>query len=134
MKDAAQTKARVGKIAAALPRSIKIGPYVYDIILHDDGLARRGRGHWGECDNNALQIHIAAPAMMAEPAFFASVVLHEMLHAIWAVRDIDAKMKEEAIVSHIEKGLIAIMRDNAELLRWFALALADNDACGTLTD
>ena len=48
----------------------------------------------------------------------AETVLHELLHAIFAVATVQAKQGEEHVVSVVAAYLAQIVRDNADFVTW----------------
>jgi hypothetical protein len=48
----------------------------------------------------------------------AETVLHELLHAVFAVASVQAKQGEEHIVSVVATHLAQIIRDNPEFVTW----------------
>lgn len=47
----------------------------------------------------------------------ADTLLHEILHAIWAHRNLSDRCREERAVTELTSGLIAVFRDNPGLLQ-----------------
>lgn len=114
----------ISDVVASLPRQIRIGPYRYTVTVHDDWLMDEDGRHWGDCCNSTLVIRVGNVASITDPAFLAATLLHEILHGLWYTRDIGTKPREEAIVANFEKGLIDLFRDNPDLVKWLAEAVA----------
>src|SRR5262245_65282278 len=111
--------ADIARAVASMPRKIKVGPLTYAILVQDDWLIVDGKTHWGQCDVDRNQIVIAATKHVTDVNMLVGVVLHELLHAIWAYRRInDSKLLEERVVAHLELGLTGLLAANPDLLKW----------------
>ena len=53
----------------------------------------------------------------------AAILLHEVLHAIWRMQEID-DTDEEMYVSNLAHGLATIIKDNPEVFKWISKNLA----------
>lgn len=103
---------------AALPRTIKIGPYDWNLVVME--------GSDGDlCGQADFEPHFLRlwPDNLTSPSHVVGIFLHEALHVIFDVQNL-TKMKrekderEEAIVSGFESGLISLFRDNPKLMTW----------------
>jgi hypothetical protein len=104
-----------------LPARVKIGYADYAIRIESRTEAEEG-GRNGLTLNEAQQIRING-AVRAQRQ--AEAVVHEMLHAIWCVFDVErlAAGDEEKTVTLLSDGLTTVMRDNPELFRCLQRAL-----------
>jgi len=103
---------------AALPRTVKVGPYDWAVMVMDGGEGEL----CGQADFSVHQIRLW-PANLASPSHVVGVFLHECLHVIFDVQNLvkmkrDKDEREEAIVLGFESGLISLFRDNQKLLTW----------------
>jgi len=94
-----------------LPKSVKIGAIRYKIKLvprsefdHDDA--------WGVFRFRARCIDLARDL---DRRSLASTLLHEILHGVCQVFNIDKLEDEEKLVESLENGLTAVMADNPGL-------------------
>ena len=90
-------------------KKIKVGPYEYKIVhgptqANEDGL----------CTPNKLTIHIA---LHAEKSRAVNTILHESIHALWDVFNLDDPVGEEAAVTAIANGVQMLLKDNPKLLK-----------------
>jgi len=93
-----------------LPKTIKIGPYEYEIRLFPDSTT----SDYGACVYNHQTIFLSAN-QHAERA--GDTLLHEVLHAIWDVSgfDVQPDLHEETIVRSFATWLSLVLRDNPKL-------------------
>jgi len=49
------------------------------------------------------------------PAEQASVLLHELIHAIWTVRGFPARLTEEQVCTMLAPALATVLKDNRDL-------------------
>ena len=96
-----------------LPHSVRVGPH--DIRFATLGIAdaKRNYGTFVPAEQEIqLQQEYGSGSMATE------TVLHELLHAIFAVATVQVKHGEEHIVSVVATYLAQIIRDNPELVIW----------------
>lgn len=118
---------------AARPKRVKIGPYDYNVIWTEDTIAAyesdgkfsgdySGEGYlagWGDFRSG----NICVDSRLA-PAAQKSTLLHEVLHQVFTVSgyhcrlDDEGSGREERIVSALENPLLAVLRDNPQLVRY----------------
>ena len=103
-----------------LPKSIKVAGHIYRVEpwRHQDA---RANERLGECDRLSKVLRIDTSFGRAQTA---ESLLHELLHAItyeWNLHD--GRHHEEAFVNTLGKGLLAVLRENRELLAWLGVAL-----------
>jgi hypothetical protein len=104
------------KKALKVPKKVKIGYSIFDIDSRDEAWKEKNRAV-GMCkvDKSLIEYYNA----QSEPEI-VNTILHEILHAIVYVFDIDfdnAK-KEECLVTKMANGLHTLLLDNPELLKW----------------
>lgn len=100
-----------------LPATVLVGPHYYTVSR-----VRRpstSKAVVGLCDNNDLTIRIKKPL---PPTMEAEVVLHEVLHAVFASMRIVPKKGEEHCVDLLAPGLLQVFRDNPGLLAYLTAA------------
>lgn len=95
-----------------LPMSIKVGPYDYQVEYVDSF----PDGRWGETEHHTLTIRLAIDQAAGQER---DTVLHELLHAVWSSMDIGKPKSEEKVVHRLSTGLLAVLRDNPDLVRYF---------------
>ncbi len=105
------------KLLDGLPSHLRVGPHKIAIAVknklnEDDdlGLYRHG-----------VSIELRADQHNAMGAL--ETVLHEVGHGVWATFGLDADSTEEHVVNAFSTGLVMILRDNPELLKWIAATL-----------
>ena len=107
------------------PRTIKIGYRDYEIVAwpHLDA-AQAGR--YGQTEHLARKIKVDASLDGREAA---ATLLHEILHAVWRMSEMDTRKKpadeEEFVVASLSTGLAGAWRDNPAVFAWIAANLAD---------
>jgi Zn-dependent peptidase ImmA (M78 family) len=97
------------------PNSVRIMGRNYVVIYEDKSLL--GNGAVGMC--NAANCLIS---VMEEqhPVEEADTLLHEILHAIWHCMGIqEGSLDEERVVRMVASGLMTVMMDNPQLLKYF---------------
>lgn len=109
-----------------LPKTIKVGPFVYDLAelsKEDANIA----GVLGACNTDRQIIKIRTDATDQTRA---ATILHEALHAIFKssglIESENIAHYEEMIVSQFEIGLIALIRDNPDFVPLLQRLLARN--------
>ncbi|WP_109076266.1 MULTISPECIES: hypothetical protein [unclassified Azospirillum] len=111
---------RAFSLIGALPASIRVGPFDFEILKMDPmrASAERKFGFF-----SAVEQQIAIQADMATPFKAADTLIHEINHAIfWAygIEDADA---EERTVSALATAWVQVYRDNPWLLEWIGAAV-----------
>lgn len=106
---------------AALPDSVRIGPYDFAIEMMSP-LESASRGDlWGECSTSLMKISMSQEFPSAAKA--VDTFLHECLHALFWAAGIEDADKEERIVGHLGTALTGLHRDNPWLTQWLQDAL-----------
>lgn len=102
-----------------LPKRLRVGP-------HDVRFARLSvadaRRNYGAFVPAAMEIQLNPQFTCGSLA--VDTVLHELVHAIFAVGSIQVKFGEEHVVSAIATYLAQIIRDNPEFVNWLTEAVA----------
>jgi len=112
--------------ASPMPASVKIGHLKYKIV---EWAPRESvsADRYGEC-SHAEQV-IRVTRMFGRPKQ-ASTLLHEIIHAIWAMWSIHDGDNEERTVGMLEKGLAAVWVDNPDVFAWIGAGLTAPDLDG----
>lgn len=105
---------------APVPDTIKVGPFHYMVEQNRHAInhasVTSGEVLLGQCDHDHLVIRLS-PDMPRERA--AEVLLHETLHAIThltgAIKDLGYDI-EEAMVNRVAPALLAVLRENPDLV------------------
>ena len=110
---------QVEALLRTLPRKVKVGAYDWRIVLHD--------GDNENCGFAEFEFHRISlwPDTFIDPIHGTGVVLHEVLHAIYANQGLEDPEDdvEEQVINGFEQGLIALFRDNPKLLTWIKRGL-----------
>lgn len=104
----------------AMPRSIKIGPYDWKVVIETED--RDGEELYGQAvfDNKTVLLW---PKHLLSASHIVGIVIHECLHIIFDHAGL-AKLKrgkeerEEQIVLGFQDGLVGVLRDNPKLMTW----------------
>lgn len=100
-----------------LPKQLRIGPHRVRVKLIDDQtLNEEGDTLYGQWSTSEQLITINETC--PTPSFAAEVMLHEIIHGIWANYDFSPEMSEEKSASVMAPALLQVMLDNANLRRW----------------
>lgn len=96
-----------------LPPAVRVGPHDIRFATLGTADAKRNYGTFVPSEQEIqLQREYSSGSMAAE------TVLHELMHAIFAVASVQAKQGEEHIVSVVATYLAQIVRDNPEFVAW----------------
>lgn len=101
------------------PKSVKVGPFEYSIEIGGSAwieMVERS-GSEGSCGLHSMeQLRIGIKGQLAKRQLMATLV-HELLHACMVVsgRPLDDE-DEEKVVGAIEVPLLAVLRDNPDLI------------------
>lgn len=97
-----------------LPHPIKIGRhFVGFALIHPE--EADGARVWGYYDQGGKRIVLDA-GMAGLKA--VEVVIHEVLHAIFHLRNVNPRWGEEKTVTGLGVGLAHVLRDNPEFVLW----------------
>lgn len=102
---------------------VKIGAYDYRIVPFT-GILSDAESAQGLCrpDTQTIYIDNRKP-----PQYQAAILIHELIHAIFASTNSDSKdLTEEDVCMTLDNPLAAMIRDNPELLKVLTAALAKN--------
>lgn len=105
----------------AMPKKIKIGAYDWAIILKP-GDGDGAESLCGQAHFDIQQIWLF-PKNLTGPDHAVGITLHECLHVIFENAGLGQmkrtkSAREEQIVMGFESGLVSLLRDNPNLLRW----------------
>lgn len=95
------------------PRTVKVGPHTYRVRMIDDGVLSDA-GRVGQCTAQSLTIAICKDQA---PSQLRDTLLHELTHALLNQLDMD-KDQEELVASTFGPGLLALIVDNPDLIRF----------------
>jgi hypothetical protein len=107
------------KEAVRMPRSVRIGHRLYELILWDRKAAGPDRGCIIE-DPPAIRI-----GRDLKPFDRAEVALHEVFHGCWKLPSDTAK--EEDAVDMLARNFSAVWRDNPKFVSWISHCLGTSD-------
>lgn len=96
-----------------LPETVTVGPHVYRVVVIPDG-ALGDAARAGQCNAQRGVIAIHGEQTSTQ---LADTVLHEITHALLEVTDLDGDVAERVALA-MGPGLLALIRDNPELIRW----------------
>lgn len=105
-----------------LPTTLKIGAHDYKIewFTHATGDALK---EWGFCHVDEQTIGLSKRMGRTKAA---ETFLHELLHALTWLFDLEAKQEaEEHYVCRLARGLTIVFRDNPALLPWLRESVED---------
>lgn len=98
-----------------LPAVVKVGFRDYPIEAYDQRIAFKDKA-WGHTDHDPPLIRIDAGATVQQQA---TSLLHEILHAIYAVYQPPYRAKnEEDLVNPLANALASVWRDNPDVVQW----------------
>jgi hypothetical protein len=100
------------------PKSIRVGPFDVAIVPMHEIHAETDRGNYAH-DKHEIRLLDRYASSTSE----AEVLLHEILHSIWATYNVKDEDKEERVVTTIAIGLAQVLRDNKDLAEWLRAAL-----------
>ena len=92
-----------------IPRYLKLGPFNYNVELHDGYWNRDDVRVYGEVDERTCTINLDVDA---SPEIVRDSILHEILHAILIMYDKD----DEDLVRLLAPMLLQVIRDNPKLM------------------
>lgn len=96
-----------------LPPAIGVGPHDIRFATLGTAEARKSYGTFVPAEQEIqLQREYTSGSMATE------TVLHEVIHAIFAVATVQVKQGEEHIVSVVATYLAQIIRDNPDFVAW----------------
>lgn len=94
------------------PKWVRVGPHRYRVRMVDALLPDAGCD--GLCSRDRLTIAVYADQARSQ---LADTLLHELTHAMLATAGLE-KDAEEAIALTLGPGLLALIRDNPDLIEW----------------
>lgn len=98
-----------------IPKQVKIGCYVYDVLPFDEDIASM-KGVYGEINyvDSVIQIDTSR-----QDSRQVETLLHEILHGIFDAYNIQPGDDEERVVTTMARGLFQVLRDNQEVANLF---------------
>lgn len=104
------------RIAEKLPKSVRIGPYDLDLRVVEK---MEGDDDWGSfIAHQGIEVRAEQP----NDIFALDTVLHEVMHAIYEGALLEAGDKEERVVAAMASGMVQVVRDNPDLVKWMIKA------------
>lgn len=104
---------------ADMPRTIKVGPYVYTVSTDESSLRRleheMKEAHAGHTSHHNLSIQID-PNHIA--GYQRDTLWHEVLHCVAGVVNLQTELNEEAIIGSLSGMTLAVLRDNPDLVAY----------------
>jgi len=94
-----------------IPKKIKVGPYDYTISVEDEDWLH-SHDTYGQCYDIKRRISI----VVLDNPCVVETLLHEILHACYAVMDLKEKEGEETTVTRLATALTMVFRDNPDLV------------------
>jgi Zn-dependent peptidase ImmA (M78 family) len=102
---------------------VKIGAYDYRIVAFQ-GILSDVESAQGLCRPDTQTIYIDS---RKPPQYQAAILIHELIHAIFASINSDrVNLTEEDVCMTLDNPLAALIRDNPELLKALTAALTKN--------
>lgn len=95
-----------------LPRSVRVGPHRYQLVVDRHGVLEDTGGCHGSTVTRRLTIAIDGSL---EGTAAGEVLLHELLHACLAGHTMDDEL-EEAVVNAAAGPLLGVLRDNPAIV------------------
>ena len=102
-----------------LPKSVRVGPHDIRFADINGDDAKKNYGTFVPTEQ-AIRLH----DQYASGSLAVDTVIHEILHAIFAVGTVEVKQGEEHVVSVLGTFLTQIIRDNPELIAWLQKTVA----------
>jgi hypothetical protein len=96
-----------------LPRAIRIGPHEIRFAALGTAEARKNYGTFVPAEQE-IRLH----QQYASGSMAVDTILHEVIHAIFAVGTVQVEQGEEHVVSNVATYLAQIIRDNPDFVSW----------------
>lgn len=102
------------------PKTIRVGPYTFTIKVFPEIIET---GAYGDTHVSKTAIRYS-PEL--SPAMERATILHEVLHATAHSVGIDdtVELNQETLIQRIDGALLAVLRDNPDLLTYLTEPLA----------
>ena len=94
-----------------IPKKIKIGPYDYSVTVENEDWLN-AHETYGHCYHAKRKISIV---LLDNPSVI-DTLLHEVMHACYAVMDLKDKEGEETTVTRLATAMTMVFRDNPKLV------------------
>lgn len=95
----------------ALPKTIKVGPFIYKVIEAGQEWRENHEAH-GLANVETLKIFIH---LTGNNLFDLDTLIHEIFHAMYGVYKLSSSDDEERVVSSLSTALFMVLTDNPEL-------------------
>ena len=100
-----------------LPKKLRVGICDYTIMEVPDLKDEKGNELYGRHSQNRLTIEIGS--LNPTPYITLDTLIHEILHSIYNQYALREKGEpEERVVSVIATGMVSVLRDNPELVKY----------------
>ena len=102
-----------------MPRTVKIGPYRYSLLVDDAAVAAQERA-----SNDSIDAFtsLAKHEMRFSSAAHQPVsVIHEVLHALFDLTGANIRLgseREEDVIQSIDHLIVALLQENPALIRY----------------
>ena len=113
----------ISKQSQELPKSVKVGPFTYSVLDWDTHEAN-DRTRFGEHSGDLQVIRVDTSYGHQRSA---CTLLHEILHAIFSVWNMEHTDSEERIVKSLANGISTVWADNPEVFAWIHRGLTTKD-------
>lgn len=99
----------------SLPKTVRLGPYIWTIKEIKDLKDGKGQPCWGLCRYNSFEVQLEKNSI---PSRKCEILLHEFTHAILDLFGEGVKVTNERCANSMGKGLIMLFRDNPKLVKY----------------
>ena len=110
----------MAELPDGLPGMIKIGYMDFTLESWDARAANSAR-RYGECSHIEQTIRVE----FCHGRKSANTLIHEIMHAVAAMQNVEDGATEEQFVTSVANGLSTVWRDNPDVFAWIGKTLAD---------
>lgn len=97
----------------SLPDQVTIGPYTYKLISRSKDWYDEVEAY-GSTWNDTRIINVA---LIGDPACILDTLIHECLHAMWAMMHMESSVKEEEAVSKMSTSFVLLLKQNPFIVK-----------------
>lgn len=98
-----------------IPRTVKVGPHTYTILLRAKSQMPDGEETAGHCDPSSLQISIQARMKRSKTQ---EILFHELGHACTYPELWDTTATDEVFVTATAPRMLQVIQDNPSLVEY----------------
>lgn len=98
-----------------VPSKIKLGPYIYQIKMVKSLQDGKGTDLMGHCRSSEHLIELRTDL---PPDRERTVLIHELMHAMWEMGALEEETKEELAVLTLSPLLLGLMKENKTLMEY----------------